>query len=891
MDPLSIRLLSLGLFSLPRVSIIGLLFLSFLAVAQSNNIEPMSQESQFSLEAIGDTKTTEENKDEDKEIEKLEVTGSYIKRIDIEGPAPVKVIDRKMFEVTGSTTIADVLKEDSGFEKVDGSKGYVRFHGQHAGNLLVLLNGLNLPKKDGGFFTSIRSLPSSVIQRVEILKEGGSSLYGSDAMSGVMNFITRSDMEGGSLTSQVTFPAIGVGEEQRHSLAYGTSFARGNILGVFQFERTEAVNEYDLGSRNTNPRVLSVPASYGKLSQKKNKIFLGAACREEGGVCGEEGTACGERGCQSDNLQFDQMRNVETDMSTLLTGWYELPNHIKFSALGIYNRKEERAMGSPLELNWFQKTRYGDQSLKPHLISNNKSSSELIGKGFDLSPLELKYRFDEELGPQTRDKLEQSYNFQGKLEGDIAGSWSWQVHSGFSTLSSQSHMISGNADQRILRQMFYEGSFNPLLPWGQKSDLSAAMVDPTSRNTVQLFTTKLLATGEVVDLGEGRPLSLAIGTDLILESFDFHNDEILTSNHLLTTPWKNYNGLRRISSAFTELSAQLLSGLELQLAGRFDRYSDVGDTWNPKVAVAYRSNSQWLLRSSVGTGFRAPGITDLYRGETQELFFFTDQFRCNNPDKKEKSVCGRKYYPLHTFVAPDLRPETSVHYNFGTTFQPMQSLSLTIDQWNFHGKDTVSRIYPDEYTELERDYLPQLKEMGVSIQRDPVTNELESIRTPYIINMGERILRGVDLEVDGRLSQGPLFVGFGISHSYIFERKTRTFAFKGMERANTSWKNTTSAYLEKGSHYGRLAARTVSSGPASKRKRAKILPRTTVFDISYSYTTPWQGKFNWGVKNVLDRRPVVEQKGPVVAFGHLSRQMTAFSPLGRRFFFSYSQDF
>ena len=99
------------------------------------------------------------------------MTGSYIRRADVSESSSLKTLDGELFGITANTTIADVLKEEAAFDSVDEDSGYVRFHGQHAGNVLILLNGLNLPKKDGGFYTSIRSLPSSVVKRVEVLKE------------------------------------------------------------------------------------------------------------------------------------------------------------------------------------------------------------------------------------------------------------------------------------------------------------------------------------------------------------------------------------------------------------------------------------------------------------------------------------------------------------------------------------------------------------------------------------------------------------------------------------------------------------------------------------------------------------------------------------------------
>ncbi len=820
-------------------------------------------------------------------IEKLEVTGSYIKRIDIEGPSPIKVIDREMFEVTGSTTIADVLKEDSGFEQVVGNAGYVRFHGQHAGNLLVLLNGLNLPKRDGGFYISTRSLPAAIVEKVEILKEGGSALYGSDAMSGVMNFITRSDIDHGSVTSTFNIPEEGVGTRQRHVATYGKPLSRGHILGMIQFEESEAVNEYDLGSYNKNTKVVPRPVSSGWLFQgdPKEKTFLGEPC--------------GEFTCGADNLQFRQVQIPETNISSLITGNYNFANNMSLSVLGLYNRKKEQVLRSPLSIHWTQKTVRGDQSILPEFLQKGglKDFLKNTPHGGDSTPIELNYRAVEELGPQERENLEQNYSVQAKLNGDFSQTqtWSWQMLSGFYLLDSQFHMTHGNASQTILRQMLYSGRFDPNLPQGYKSDLAEAMVTPTYKNTTHLITTKFLATGELMELGKG-PLSMAIGANSVWSSLNIHNDASLLSGDLLTPPQKNYRGSRNIHSAFIEFSAQPLQNMEVQLASRFDAYSDVGNTWNPKLALSYRPQAKWLLRSSMGTGFRAPGVSDFYRGNTEELYAFTDQVKCH-ASNYDPSGCARQYYQLNTFVHPNLKPESSIHYNIGSVFEPIKDLSFTIDQWNFEGKDTIARIYPDRYTELESDgRTSELADLGVVIDRDESTGELRSITTPYIINMGRRTLRGVDLEIHWKHSLKhslwkTAHLKLGSSHSHIFQRKTQTFVFESIKSSPHSWKNTTSASLGWKKHYGRLAARTTSSYPVSKIKGAMTLPRHTVFDITYAYTASWDGKFNIGVKNILDKLPPTDKTRSLVAYGSLSRHMSVFSPFGRRYFVSYSHNF
>ena len=805
-----------------------------------------------------------------KSIEQIIVTGSYIKRAGVEGYSPLKTLDSELFEETANTTIADLLKEDAAFDSVNEDTGHVRFHGQHAGNILVLLNGLNLPKKDGGFYTSIRSLPSSVIKRVEILKEGASSTYGSDAMGGVINFITRTDMDGSNISIATTVPEIGSGIRQSHSASWGKTFSKGNILGMIQFAKSQAVSEYDLNSFNRRDNAVTRPISDGRLRQGRNTVDIGESC--------------GERVCQSDRLQFYQYQKPTTDLGTLLTGRYEFANMTTFSYLGMYNRTEQKFIGSPLSLDWVRDTSSGDQSLNGTSLKGTPWGHNLESAGIDLSDsVELEYNLVSELGPQVRDNLEQSYTIQSKLEGEMGETWNWTIQGGFSTLSSKSKMNGGNADQNILRQMAYNGEFVP----GENSNLSKAMVKPTYKVGGELLTTKVFVNGELGDWGRG-PLMASLGVDGRWENFRFENDASLTSGNLLTSTERNYSGQRDVYSAFAELESTPLNNMDVLLSARFDHYTDMGDTFNPKLAVSYKPLNQLLLRTSVGTGFRAPGISDIHRGNTREMSFFSDQYQCDREDS-----CSRDFYQLDTFVSPDLKAETALHYNLGASFAPNRNMSFIIDQWNFLGKDTISLIHPNEYTYLEsRGHKVELERLGVVTERDDDTNQLKSIRIPHIVNMGEKTLRGVDIELDWK---SPFFESTELrlnnSLTYVFEKKVRTFNFEQMRDDGQTWKNITSLSLQHNKHYGRVAARTISSISANNRRGYSKLPRTSIFDVTYSYNDLWGGKLNLGVKNILDKKPPVNENGSVVIRGSLKGNMRSLSALGRRYFMGYSRTF
>ena len=801
----------------------------------------------------------------DNMVEKIITTGTHIRSGSSAQFSPLKVLDSELFEATANTTLAELLKEDTSFDSVDEETGYIRFHGQHAGNVLILLNGLNLPKKDGGFYTSIRSLPPSVLQRVEVLKEGGSATYGSDAMAGVINFITRTDLDGGSVSFSTTIPEIGPGVRQSYNAAWGGTFSGGDILGMVQYSNSQPVSEYELNSFNRESNTLRRPVSNGRITRGDISLNIGESC--------------GEDVCQSDSLQFRNYQNDSSDVGALLTGNYEFSDNIDLSFLGMFNRTERNTIRSPLSLDWNRETSTGDRSLDATALSQTRWGAELIADGVDLSSgsIELNYHPAQELGPQLRNDIEHSYTVQSKLEGPLGGKWLWTAQSGFSALSNEGHMTGGNANQDTLRQMIYSGDFVP----GEKSDLSRAIVTPTYRVQGNLLTTRVLANGGLGSWGQA-----SIGLDGRWENFEFDNDKILTTNKLLTSPVRNYSGTRNVYSIFGELETRPLKSLSLRLSTRFDSYSDMGNTFNPKFSLSFRPSDQWLIRGSMGTGFRAPGINDLHRGDTQEMALFTDRANCI------ERRCARAFYPLETFVSPNLKAETSIHYNMGLRFRPNKNFELVLDQWNFLGEDTISSIRPAEYTYLEtRGYTQELARLGIVTQRNSA-GELQSIRIPHIINMGEKTIRGADLDLNyGIPILDSTYLNLNTSFSYVFEYTFRTFEFEPVIEGWTTWKNTTAVSLSREEHYGRIAARIISSIPANERRRNPKMPRTALFDTTYTYSAFWGGKISLGVKNIFDERPPVDDTGTIVAYGALRENMRSLSALGRRYFLGYSRMF
>ena len=834
----------------------------------------------FSFVSFAQTSTTEldvpkdSSSESNQKFEKIQVTGSHIRKIDVEGVAPLDIIDSKEFVNSGSIEIGQVLREDPAFEAVYGNVGHVRFRGQHAGNVLILLNGLRMPKLNGGYYTPINNLPTAAIGSVELLKDGGSAVYGSDAMSGVMNFITKRNFDGSNVLLSTSAAENGVGPQRNVEGTFGKNFSRGNIMAVVQYENTDGFNETELGSINRREGLSPVKTSNVDVGNLK------------------VGPTCGTETCSTDRLVYDQSRPDNEDLSALLTGSYDF-DYVNVSFLGLYNKKRSTLLDNPRELNWTNQSSRGGlnnavdfSSMQPSLYRDQIQNSGSVNGGF----VDIEGSLVEELGDYVRESEVNSYNAQLLVSGFIGMDWDWKVTTGYSLVDSNDRVVSGEVDQNRLRELFLSGNFNILAPQGAKSDLSSAIINPVYRNTGALLSNKAVLSGELFNLGSlyenGGPISMAIGTEFQNETFEFNNDEALVNGSALGLRTRNYSGSRDVRSAFVEFSIYPVEQLEVQLAGRIDSYSDVGETANPKLAMAYRPFKPVLFRGSVSTGFRAPGITDIYAGDEESFSELRDQVAC-----RDTGSCQEVLKSVTTYTTPETEAETALSYSFGTVVQPFKRTTISVDQWNFEGEKTLTALRSGDYTEIEAQQgVAGLNSVGATIIRNP-DGSIQSMRFPRVINIGERSLRGVDVAVDttADIGGGWDFIG-GSGVSFIFERKQKRFVFEQEEDQPDSWKNRLYLGLKNDNHFLRTTMLTVSKQMVGRGRFEETLPQYSEFDMTYSYTASWGGNFNFSIKNLANSRPPA-QNDDYITFGNPDRNYSSFSPLRRRLFVAYGQTF
>lgn len=817
-----------------------------------------------------------------KNMEKLEVTGSYIKRIDTEGPSPVITFDRESLDKAGVNTISDYIRESpmfTGSQDNGNRDGYFEFRGQHAGSTLVLINGMRVPKLGGpdrGFYSGVENIPTNIVERTEVLKDGSSALYGSDAMAGVMNFITRKDYDGAEYSTRVNVPEINKGLEQNHTLTFGKTYSRGSWFMSTQFVEQRAYTEADIGSfyRNSAP-----PGSMGTmttLGAKRESTDFQKPCAN--GATG--------RDCPVDFRSIDYVRNGRQNIGTLMSGRYDINSNVSISVLGIYNNRRRTDIGRPNFINISQKE--GDAPMETSKLTSNAMKAAAAGGGdlFEFSVMPY-----DEVGLDQVAVEQNSYSAQSKIEGYYLDTWRWDLTGSYAYSLEQRNHRNGLVDKDIVRDIVY-ASPNYSLNGTNTDAFRAARVQGVEAYRASMTSARLLTTGELFDLnslwGAGGPVSMAVGVEGQWETTADAHDSVLFQKNLNQNFEPNQQGGRTVNSVFTEFAIYPVQQVELQLAGRYDRYSDFGDTFNPKVSLGYRPTQKVLLRSSWGTNFNAPSVRNMIQRDMIRYEDIQIGPQGGNPADAERSTIA-----VTRYRDPRLREEKGVNYNFGAVLQANKNWSFSIDQWNFLGQGSIAQRSAFDYSDLYYSIGEQelASEAGVTFERD-ATGKIIAARMPQVSNMGTRIIRGLDLNATFhspvRLFGKVMKATFRSDQTHMMLRKTKyTQASAFVNYADLEWKNNTSFALSTLRHTYRVAIRTLP-GDTGTRYQTRT---QSEYDFNYRYQIPfWTASFTLGVKNLLNTRPPVDRSGNFIDFT-AGLSTDEFLPIGRRYYVGYEQAF
>ena len=825
-----------------------------------------------------------------KVLKKIVVTGSYIKRTVDEGaPSPVLVIDNSKAQEAGSFSAAGMLKDTAVMSAVtpnsSGSTN-ISFHGQSSANNLVLLNGLRLPKPAGGEAVSVDFIPASAIERVEILKDGASALYGSEALAGVVNIITKKEYDGFNISVRNTLPEIAKGNEANLVATYGKNFKNGNLLTVFQYRTSQPVmfrdTEYGIsdvaraGSLTSNPGNLQLGNTYYRAADcPANQIGTNGACRYD----------------YYNSLPLGNSRDY---YNLLSSGGYDLANKIRIEGSILLAHQRTDGVNTPKIINLDNLSAGGGPDYSISGTTANTYLSTYLNGNPAFNPgdkIKLLYSADEELGIERSKQVLNNGTAQLKI-GRESENFDWDLSVAYGVSAYKEEVYEGNARMDILHQKINNGTWIPFKPAGSKDSLADAMVDTWNSNFSDIWNARFIASGRVLDFGD-KSVYAAYGIESQIQRYSFRADGLSLQNIPLTGLFSNQQGDRDVRSFFLELSQNPFKQLQLQAAVRMDKYSDFGSTINPKLALGYQITKQLAFRSSFGTGFKAPDLRSLYQGNVTRPQRFRDEVICASNGNSDPNC--NNLFSTTTRGNPNLDAEKGEHWNFGFQLRPKKNWTLSLDHWRASGTEALNAVDLGRLTQAENKFGPGvLSDLGVTIQRDPVTNIIQSVLMPLRTNSGRYNTNGIDLDIK---KSGLLGGGFNYSvrmdHSHTISNGNQPFFFQGYERQlDLNWRNMFSVSLATSSHLVSLRARTFSARDTDETRNNSALRKGSIpvyseYDLHYELYGTWDGVVTAGVRNILDYKVYNEYSRGGPGF-LLPASETS---LGRTFYVGYSQDF
>jgi len=680
------------------------------------------------------------------------VTGSLFKRNNAETPSPVSVLTSDTLAKQGITNISDAVRSVSadgagsistGFQNGFSAGGSaVSLRGLGVSSTLVLIDGLrtaNYPLNDDGHnaYVDLNSIPFSIVDRVEVLKDGASSTYGADAIGGVVNIIMKKHFNG--LAGQLEGGASARGDATRYrgnfTAGFGDYAASGwNFYVNGEYQRDGAVSVQDrqfpfntldlssIGGLNNNTTstslsISSVNAVVRRTTQTdpNNPLSGGTAATTTGlyrslNLNCPNGTftvagAAGGTACIHDNTkEFAQIQPRQQRYSFTGRLSFRLSDDIEGYVTGSYAHNEVRVLGIPRNIRSTQP--FG---ASPGLASSNPGIAlpvYVCAAGVNcatavdarLNPnnpfaatggsARIYYLFGDI--PFTSDKNDEVIRGSVGFSGSFGDSWNWRVEA----VGAKSNLkLDQNGYLNIagLLNAINTGSYNFVNP-ALNTAAVRAQISPTvsTPSNSSLAALDVSLSKKLLEL-PGGPLQVLVGGQVRRETLINRNQNFALGTYGLST--SSAQGKQTVSAGFFEVDAPLLTQLEINASGRYDNYSEGFSRFSPKVGAKFTPIKQVAFRGTYSQGFRAPtfaenGPQSSYAG-----------FSTITPPASFQAVHGgvgtadayALSYSLGTALTgnPNLKPEKSQSFTGGVILEPVPWLTFTADYYHIRKTDVI----------------------------------------------------------------------------------------------------------------------------------------------------------------------------------------------------------
>jgi iron complex outermembrane receptor protein len=741
------------------------------------------------------------------EVERIVVTGSSIKRTDVEGALPITTISQEQIQRSGVTSVSELMTKipqmqgySTGAETAGGSTDGISdaslrdLGGQYT---LVLLNGRRLAAADSGGKVDLNSIPLSAIERVEVLTDGASAIYGSDAIAGVINFILKKELQETTISVRFDKPQESGGSSSNFSISTGFGELESdgfNLMLSYSHDKQSSLKSSERDFANTGILPFSyqgqdltlVRASSDAIPANAYLTFDDGSTKslnpynEFNGQCAADNAPQGSS-CIYDFTEALNILPETTRDSVFVQSTFQLKDGTQLYSNLSWSQFDLNALYSPFPTYPFlldTDSQLVQDNVYPHITQGEIDSLEQVAVRWRTLP-----------GGNRVDKFDtETKNFTTGIRGDI-NDLNYDLAFTYADSKRDKDYVSGYPLEDELISLLQSGEINI---FDAQENLTAAenkaVADVMYSGNWQTTNTSSIAiegkaSMPVLELPEGDAY-IGFGFDYRQNEYNRTNSEANNSNIiLLHTADPEYDLSRSTYGVFLETIAPLADGLELTAAIRYDNIGKITDSKRPtgeqsvnsdlddttyKVSLAYRPSDSWLIRASIGSGFKAPSMIEI--SETRALAGPTSaSYNCPfsaNDSMAQYCYSEPSQYYVYNEGYSDLRPEKSTQSSIGFVYAPDNDFSFNIDWWQVDLHDQVSRLTQDQIwnnPDIYRDLF------GTRI--DSGTNDEILTITQAAVNIGESNNSGIDwgLNITNELSFGTLKSSIG--GTYIIESK------------------------------------------------------------------------------------------------------------------------
>jgi iron complex outermembrane recepter protein len=729
------------------------------------------------------------------ELDRIQVTGSRIKQADIETSQPVLTMTRAEIEKQGWTSVADVLQRVSANGAAlnrtfnnggDGSAG-VSLRNLGEARTLVLVNGRRWTSGLGGS-VDLNTIPSAIIERIDVLKDGASTIYGSDAIAGVVNIITRTDFEGVEASAYYGQFGQGDGAREAWDATIGTSSDRGSLVIGASYVKEDSIMAGDRPISAGGPPHFGGQSGTGypgsfvdpAISSKDRYVIV------NGERVPYDGVTHGYNSAPDNFLLTPSERK-----SIFAQGTYSLTDNVSVRTEMLYNE------------------RVSEQLLAAMPVTGMVLDADSLYNPYDRDLISVNRRFGE-TGGRSFNQNVKTFHFYGGLEGFFEvgeRTFDWDVGYRYDK-TDNNELTYGLFNLANLEKAYGPSELRdgvpvcvsapggdiiagcvPINPLGLLGSISQGALDYTSftahdSTMVESKGITVNLSGSIVELPAGT-LGFAAGYERRKEYGQFDPDAFIaaglsTGNGTLPT-----RGGYDLDEVYLELSIPVLADLpgaellDFSVASRYSDYSNFGDTTNNKVGFRWKPFSDLLIRGNYAEGFRAPSINNLYAGDSDSYESYADPCSTHSPLNANPTVrerCAAAGVPAD-FEQPgdgalrqtdepftwqanaDLQPEEAKNKTLGFVYSPSwaQGLNVSLDWWKIKIDNAITR--PEANFILEKCYAGNATEQSIYcglITRDPTypgaPNMVTNIDMP-LLNLSSYEVEGYDLSVKYRFPE------------------------------------------------------------------------------------------------------------------------------------------